>query len=179
MLTRQGYLARDALLELEQTIRVEIQTVVIVTQFVAGFAELNSRLFKHIQHARELAVHTDELGHQLPGSVELALQVGFFAICEHRQRVLTGGQQLAAVGQTFVLFIDLFELTRLWIELIQLFQLILQQVGAGCAFLALLLMLGQLAAALMPLAVVFSHTLSKRILTGITIEQRFLVFWLR
>ena len=93
--------------------------------------------------------------------------------------MLTGGQQLAAVGQTFVLFIDLFELTRLWIELIQLFQLILQQVGAGCAFLALLLMLGQLAAALMPLAVVFSHTLSKRILTGITIEQRFLVFWLR
>ena len=118
MLTRQGYLTRDALLQLEQTIRVEIQTVAIVTQFVAGFAELNRRLFKHIQHPREFAVHPDELSHQLPGGVELALQVGFFSVCEHRQRVLTGGQQLAAVGQAFVLFIDLFELARLRIKLI-------------------------------------------------------------
>jgi hypothetical protein len=40
----------------------------------------------------------------------------------------------------------------------------------------LLLMLGQLAAALVPLAIVLCHKLSKRILTGIAIEQRFLVF---
>ena len=37
-------------------------------------------------------------------------------------------------------------------------------------------MLGQLAAALVPLAIVLGHTLSKRILTGIAVEQRFLVF---
>ena len=52
----------------------------------------------------------------------------------------------------------------------------MQQIGAGSAFLALLLMLSQLAAALMPLTIVFSHTLSKRILTGVAIEQGFLMF---
>jgi hypothetical protein len=60
----------------------------------------------------------------------------------------------------------LLELTRLRVEFVQLFKLILQQLGTGGALLALLLVLGKLAAALMPLAIVLRHKLSKRILTG-------------
>ena len=37
-------------------------------------------------------------------------------------------------------------------------------------------MQGQLAATLVPLAVMLGHALSERILTGIAVEQRFLVF---
>jgi hypothetical protein len=136
MFTRQRNLPGDALLKLEQTVRIEIQTVVIVAQFVAGFAELNGRLFQHIQHAGELAVHTHQLGDQLLRGIELALQVGLFAVRQHRQRMLAGAEQLAAVGQAFVLFVNLLEFTRLRVEFVQLFKLILQQIGTGGALLA-------------------------------------------
>ena len=90
--------------------------------------------------------------------------------------MLTGTEQLAAVGQTFVLFVNLFELARQRIKFVQLFELVLQQVCAGGALLALLLMLRQLPAALVPLAVAPPPALGKRLLTGITLKQRFLMF---
>ena len=37
---------------------------------------------------------------------------------------------MATVGQTLVLFVNEFELTRLRVKLVQLFELILQQLGA-------------------------------------------------
>ena len=77
---------------------------------------------------------------------------------------------MATVGQTLVLFVNKFELTRLRVKLVQLFELILQQLGACGTLLALLLMLSQLAATLVPLAIVFCHQLSKCILTCIAIE---------
>ena len=90
--------------------------------------------------------------------------------------MLTGTEQLPAVGQALVLFVNLLKLSRQRVKFIQFFKLVLQQIGAGGTLLALLLMLGQLAAALVPLAIVLCHALSERILTGIAVEQRFLVF---
>jgi hypothetical protein len=87
--------------------------------------------------------------------------------------VLAGAEQLAAVGQALVLFVNLLEFSRQRVKFVQLFKLILQQIGAGGALLALLLMLGQLAATLVPLAIMLGHALSERILTGIAVEQRF------
>ena len=92
-----------------------------MTQLVRGFAKLNRCFFKHIQHSGEFTVHTNQLAHQLLCGIELALQIGFFAVCHHRQRMLTGRQQLTAVGQTFVLFINLLEFARLRIKLVELF----------------------------------------------------------
>ncbi len=123
----------------------------------------------HGQHAHQLA-------DQLPRGIKLALQIGLFAVRQYRKGVLADAEQLAAVGQALVLFVNLLEFSRQRVKFVQLFKLILQQIGAGGALLALLLMLGQLAAALVPLAIVLGHTLSKRILTGIAVEQRFLVF---
>jgi hypothetical protein len=48
------------------------------------------------------------------------LQVGVFAVRQHRQRMLAG-EQLTAVGQAFVLFINLLKFTRLRVEFVQLF----------------------------------------------------------
>jgi hypothetical protein len=48
----------------------------------------------------------------------LALQVGFFAVRQYRQRMLAGRQQLTAVSQTFVLFINLLKFARLRVELV-------------------------------------------------------------
>ncbi|WP_336107499.1 DNA repair protein RecN [Klebsiella pneumoniae] len=123
----------------------------------------------HGQHAHQLA-------NQLLRGIKLALQIGLFAVRQYRKGVLAGAEQLAAVGQALVLFVNLLEFSRQRVKFVQLFKLILQQIGAGGALLALMLMLGQLAAALVPLAIVLGHTLSKRILTGIAVEQRFLVF---
>ncbi|MNW14112.1 hypothetical protein D3C71_2122470 [compost metagenome] len=76
---------------------------------------------------------------------------------------------MPAVGEPFVLFVDLLKLTRLRVEFVEFLQLIVQQFGARRALLTLLLMLCQFAAALMPLTIVFSHQLSERVLTGIAI----------
>ena len=83
---------------------------------------------------------------------------------------------MTAVRQALVLFVDLLKLTRLRVEFVQLFELVFQQLRTGGALLALLLVLSELAAALMPLAIVLRHKLSKRVLTRITIQQRFLLF---
>ena len=176
MFTRQRDLSGNPLLKFKQTVRIEIQTVMVVAQLVAGLAELNGRLFQHIQDAGKLAVHAHQLADQLLRGIKLALQIGLFAVRQYRKGVLAGAEQLAAVGQALVLFVNLLEFSRQRVKFVQLFKLILQQIGAGGALLALLLMLGQLAAALVPLAIVLGHTLSKRILTGIAVEQRFLVF---
>ena len=172
MFTRQRDLPGNPLLKFEQTVRIEIQTVVIVAQLVAGLAELNGRLFQHIQDAGKLAVHAHQLADQLLRGIKLALQIGLFAVRQYRKGVLAGAEQLAAVGQALVLFVNLLKLSRQRVKFVQLFKLVLQQIGAG----GTLLMLGQLAAALVPLAIVLGHTLSERILTGIAVEQRFLVF---
>ena len=84
---------------------------------------------------------------------------------------------VAAVGEALVLFVNLFKLTRLRVKFVQLFKLVRQQLRTRGALLALLLVLGELAAALMPLAVVLRHKLSKRVLTRIAIKQGFLLFW--
>ncbi len=89
--------------------------------------------------------------------------------------MLAGAQQLAAISETLVLFVDALKLARLRTEVVQLFQLVVQQLGAGAALLALLLMLGQLAAAVVPQAIVLCHLLEQGIFTGIAIEQGFLV----
>jgi len=174
--TRQRDLPGNPLLKFEQTVRIEIQTVVIVAQLVAGLAELNGRLFQHIQHAGKLAVHTHQLADQLLRGIKQALQIGLFTVRQYRQGVLAGAEQLAAVGQALVLFVNLLEFSRQRVKFVQLFKLVLQQIGAGGALLALLLVQGQLAATLVPLAVMLGHALSERILTGIAVEQRFLVF---
>ncbi len=83
---------------------------------------------------------------------------------------------MAAVCQAFVLFVDLLKLTRLRVKFVQLFKLVFQQLRTGGTLLALLLMLGKFPAALMPLAIVLSHQLSKRVLTRIAVQQRFLLF---
>ena len=176
MLTRQRDLPGNPLLKFEQTVRIEVQTVVIVAQLVAGLAELYGRFFQHIQNAGKLAVHTHQLADQLLRGIKLALQIGLFAVGEQCQGVLAGAEQLPAVGQALVLFVNLLELSWQRVKFVQLFKLILQQIGTGSALLALLLMLGQLAAALVPLAIVLGHALSEHILTGIAVEQGFLVF---
>ena len=80
VLARKRVLTGDALLQLLQTVRVEIQTFAVVTQFVAGFAQLDGGLFKHIQHAGEFVIHADEIGHEIACAVELALQIGIFRV---------------------------------------------------------------------------------------------------
>ena len=77
---------------------------------------------------------------------------------------------MAAVRQTFVLFVDLLKLTRLRVEFVQLFKLVRKQLRTCGALLALLLVLGKFTAALMPLAIVLRHKLSKRVLTRIAIQ---------
>ena len=89
-----------------------------MAQFVRCFAKLDRRLFKHIEYPREVTVHTCQLADQLLRGVQLTLQVGFFAVRQYRQRMLAGRQQLTAVSQTFVLFVNLFEFTRLRVELV-------------------------------------------------------------
>ena len=84
---------------------------------------------------------------------------------------------MATVGEALVLLVDLLKLTRLRIEFVQLLKLVRQQLRTRGALLALLLMLSQLPAALMPQTVVFSHELSKCVLTRIAIKQCFLLFW--
>ena len=84
---------------------------------------------------------------------------------------------MATVGEALVLLVDLLKLTRLRIEFVQLLKLVRQQLRTRGALLALLLMLSQLPAALMPQTVVFCHELSKRVLTRIAIKQCFLLFW--
>ncbi len=90
MLTRQGDLTGDALFKFKQTVRVEIETLTVVAQFVTGFGDLNGRLFQHIQDAREFAVHADQFGKQLTNVIQLALQVHIFAIRQQVERILAG-----------------------------------------------------------------------------------------
>ena len=82
---------------------------------------------------------------------------------------------MTAVSQTFVLFVDLLKLSRLRVEFVQLFKLIRQQFRTGCSLLTLLLMLSEFTAALMPLAIVFRHKLSKRVLTCVAIKKGLLL----
>ena len=93
------------------------------------------------------------------------------------QCLLAGRQQLSAVGQTLILFVDLLIFTLLRSEVVQLFQLILQQLAAGFALLRLLLMQCQGAAALMPGLIAGAHLLQQIVVTGIGIQQMFLVVW--
>lgn len=118
MLPREGNLPGDTLFQLKQAVRIEIEAVMIMAQFVRGFAKLNRRFFEHIEYSGELTVHTNQLADQLLRGVELALQVGFFAVCQHRQRMLAGSQQLTAVSKAFVLFINLLKFARQRVELV-------------------------------------------------------------
>ena len=96
MFTRQRDLSGNSLLKFKQTVRIEIQTVMVVAQLVAGLAELNGRLFQHIQDAGKLAVHAHQLADQLLRGIKLALQIGLFAVRQYRKGVLAGAEQLAA-----------------------------------------------------------------------------------
>lgn len=133
MFTRQRDLSGNPLLKFKQTVRIEIQTVMVVAQLVAGLAELNGRLFQHIEDAGKLAVHAHQLANQLLRGIKLALQIGLFAVRQYRKGVLAGAEQLAAVGRALVLFVNLLEFSRQRVKFVQLFKLILQQIGAGGA----------------------------------------------
>ena len=80
----------NALLQLKQTVRIEIQTFTVVAQFVTGFGDLNRRFFQHIQDARKLAVHADQFGNELADVIQLALQVHVFAVRQQVERILAG-----------------------------------------------------------------------------------------
>jgi hypothetical protein len=82
---------------------------------------------------------------------------------------------VTAISQALVLFVDKLKFTRLRAKFVEFFKLVFQKLSTGCTFLALLLVLGKLTAALMPLAIVLRHALSKCVLTCIAIKQRFLL----
>ena len=92
-----------------------------MAQLVAGFAELDSSLFQHVQNTGELTVHSCQFTNQLFCRVQLALQINVFAVCHDSQCLLAGGEQLPAVSQTLVLFINLFKFTWLRVEFVQFF----------------------------------------------------------
>ena len=92
-----------------------------MAQFIAGFTKLDGCLFQHIEDTGKFAVHACQFGDQVPGGVQLALQIDVFAIREDSQRLLAGGEQLPAVSQTLVLFINLLKLARLRVEFVQFF----------------------------------------------------------
>ncbi|MNC67050.1 hypothetical protein D3C75_1175120 [compost metagenome] len=51
VLTCQADLARQALFQLMQAVRIEIHAVCVMAQFIAGFADLDRGLFQHVQQA--------------------------------------------------------------------------------------------------------------------------------
>ena len=82
VLARQRNLTGNALFQLKQAIGIEIQTFTVVAQFITGFRDLNRRLFQHIQHAGQFAVHARQLGNKLTHVIQLALQINVFTICQ-------------------------------------------------------------------------------------------------
>ncbi len=80
VLAGQGDLPGDTLFQLIEAVRVQIQTVAVVTQFVTGFAQLNGGFFQQVINAADLVIHRSEFRQHLTRAVQHAVQIGVVTV---------------------------------------------------------------------------------------------------
>ena len=133
VLARQILNAAQALFDLVETLRIDIERIHVVAQRVDRLLGLDTRTGDQLQHRREAVVDLGEVADQALCAAQLIHGRAFLGLVERGERALTVADQAFGAGQAAMLGFEGLEFVRAEIESVEFVHLITQQVDTHVA----------------------------------------------